>query len=276
MEFKLPTPSPSREPKSETPATIDGAAEGHGYRTRMAAFRNLRTNEHSALRLHLNHFATRDAKSRITAPKDRLQMLLTKRDDKTQARVREGKGSQETTYPELFDKQKEDDWLKTNWRWYLACDEEDQDQDDEEPVPQVHESEDVGHGDGPMPPPKWQAKSTTSSYFYGSNGGNTGMSQGRTFGTRASIETKDEQPAGYETTNKPTVGIPCQRSYSIRFGYAGLHSAEDKVKAEAHASHNSATVGCAFTPSFARPDRMSNKRKAADEEPAGDGKRSRL
>lgn len=73
----------------------------------------------------------------------------------------------------------------------------------------------------------------------------------------------DEDDEGWE---KPVVGTPCLRSYSIRFGYAGLDGVCSGIKAGSSAEEDGVAGGIAVTPGFQSLSAISKKREREGEE----------
>ena len=247
MDSPPSTPATSIEPKSETPASADGMAETLSYEDRIArrtAFQKLQSNERSAVDKLLNYFIQNDRKAGLTAGEDRFQMLRKKRQEKLDERIGQGKGSIETVFPKLYNQATEERWLRQKFSIYLDGNGRGgmaEDQDDEEDVP-VRQRQRGG-----------KIKSEGMENLDGSGLDTSRGRQGKMSRPAKKIEEAEEPMDDEdEKPSKPVVGVPCPRSYAIRFGCAGLKELKAIIKAENSKSKSSVVVGVAVTPGFVR------------------------
>jgi len=252
-------------------------AEMRSYEDRIArktAFQKLQSNERSAVNKLLNCFIQNDRKASLTAGEDRFQMLLKKRQEKLDERIGQGKGSVETVFPELYSQATEERWMRQKFSIYLDGDGRGgmaEDQDDEEDVP-VRQQQRGG-----------RIKSEVMEYSGGS-GLETGRGrQGKM--SRPAAKTEEDEEATEdedEKPSKPVVGIPCARSYAIRFDCAGLENLKASIKAGNSKSTSSVVVGVAVTPGFVRSVKgtVALERKRGhdgdEEKTVGEAKRAKL
>ena len=285
MDQRVFTPSPSTEPNSETPVSADRRCRTPND---LAAHNKQRTyefqlqvnRERSAVKAYLLNFIKNDSKAGIVAGRDRWQTLIDKRGEKLQKRIKEGKFSTETLFPDKYNEWAEHRYHKKAFNVYLNGDGQGQDdQDDEEPEQLASgiKSECMEHDNAPNQHTARVSRSATTSYCLHTSSMENGKPRAQPDSAGAQTWAHEqEQPEEDERPYKPEVGVPCDRSHSIRFGYAGLHCAETNANKQARELEQSAMVGRVFTPGSVSQEVTSRKRKLEDEGVVVASKRSCL